>query len=256
MDKKYFLTGGTNVSSQTTVDLKKTQIELLKANNKLKKINIKDKESILKGYEEVFNAIQPISNYLKKLKKEEMPNMGNTLFNTSDKMLKLLNKDEFNNYEFKYKKLQKVIPPLKLDKIKFRDIDFDSSLHEKTYQEIKDNKRSLTINLKPNSIPTIPSINKKEVIPIVFTPKKISVSTYEKDYESEFIAINTFLDTIPDISVSVDETGKEDHLNRLIIELQERIIEIKEFITLLELPLNLKKIKDAVQSLKRKNLLI
>jgi hypothetical protein len=284
MDKKYFLTGGTEnpdnktlSSGKNTVDLKRTQIELLKINNKLKKINTHDKESILKGYQEVFNAIQPISDYLEKMKKESMPDKENSLFNTSDKMIKLINKDDFDNYEFKYKKLQKVVPLLKLNEIKLRDIDIDNSLPDKTYRGIKDNKKTLSIDLKPVNIPTyvnviktehptvsfddkyeIPSfqsIKKKPITPTFFNPIKMTLHNFEKEYESEFAALNTYINTAPDLKVSVGDSyvndpDKEEKINKLIAELEERIIEIKEFITLLELPLDIIKIKEAVQSLK------
>jgi len=106
------------ISEQNTIDMKKTQIELLKANSKLEKI-IKDDALILKEYQEVFDSIKPISDYIDKMKNENITSQENTLFKISDEMVKLINKDNFNNYEFKYEKLQKVIPPLYLKSIKF-----------------------------------------------------------------------------------------------------------------------------------------
>ena len=83
-----------------------SQLELLKINNELKNINNKDKELFLKEYQEVLDAIKPISKYVDKIKNKPIPIPieKNSLFKTSDDMIKLINEDDFNRYEFKYKK--------------------------------------------------------------------------------------------------------------------------------------------------------
>ena len=105
-------------NDQNIIDLKKTQIELLKVDTELKK-QIEDDKLNLKEYQKVFDSIKPISSYIDRIKNEIISSQENNLSKTSDEMVKLINQDNFNNYEFKYKKLQKAIVPLNLEPIKF-----------------------------------------------------------------------------------------------------------------------------------------
>ena len=105
-------------NDQNIIDLKKTQIELLKVDTELKK-QIEDDKLNLKEYQKVFDSIKPISSYIDRIKNEIISSQENNLSKTSDEMVKLINQDNFNNYEFKYKKLQKAIIPLNLEPIKF-----------------------------------------------------------------------------------------------------------------------------------------
>ena len=172
-----------------------SQLELLKINNELKNINNKDKELFLKEYQEVLDAIKPISKYIDKIKNKPIPIEKNSLFKTSDEVIKLINEDDFNRYEFKYKKLQKNIPLLKLK----------------------------SINFKPKIVD-------------IFDKKQYNIQ--------DFNNLNAYLDSIPDIKI------KDNNLKK---QLQEKIIKIekiKNLIKLLIIPLDLKKIKNAVQLIK------
>ena len=174
-----------------------SQLELLKINNELKNINNKDKELFLKEYQEVLDAIKPISKYVDKIKNKPIPIPieKNSLFKTSDDMIKLINEDDFNRYEFKYKKLQKNIPLLKLK----------------------------SINFKPKIVD-------------IFDKKQYKIP--------DFNNLNSYLDSIPDIKIK--DSNSEKQLQEKIIKIEK----IKNLIKLLNTPLDLKKIKNAVQLIK------
>jgi len=174
-----------------------SQLELLKINSQLKNINNKDKELFLKKYQEVLDAIKPISKYVDKIKNKTIPIpiKKNSLFKTSDEVIKLINEDDFNKYEFKYKKLLKNIPLLKLK----------------------------SINFKPKIVD-------------IFDKKQYKIQ--------DFNNLNAYLDSIPDIKI------KDTNLEK---QLQEKIIKIKKLknlIKLLIIPLDIKKINNAVQLIK------
>ena len=174
-----------------------SQLELLKINSQLKNINNKDRELFLKEYQEVLDAIKPISKYVNKIKNKTIPIPieKNSLFKTSDEVIKLINEDNFNKYEFKYKKLQKNIPLLKLK----------------------------SINFKPKIVD-------------IFDKKQYKIQ--------DFNNLNAYLDSIPDIKI------KDTNLEK---QLQEKIIKIKKLknlIKLLIIPLDIKKINNAVQLIK------
>jgi len=174
-----------------------SQLELLKINSQLKNINNKDRELFLKEYQEVLDAIKPISKYVDKIKNKTipMPIKKNSLFKTSDEVIKLINEDNFNKYEFKYKKLLKNIPLLKLK----------------------------SINFKPKIVD-------------IFDKKQYKIQ--------DFNNLNAYLDSIPDIKI------KDTNLEK---QLQEKIIKIKKLknlIKLLIIPLDIKKINNAVQLIK------
>jgi hypothetical protein len=174
-----------------------SQLELLKINSQLKNINNKDRELFLKEYQEVLDAIKPISKYVDKIKNKTIPIpiKKNSLFKTSDEVIKLINEDDFNKYEFKYKKLQKNIPLLKLK----------------------------SINFKPKIVD-------------IFDKKQYKIQ--------DFNNLNAYLDSIPDIKI------KDTNLEK---QLQEKIIKIKKLknlIKLLIIPLDIKKINNAVQLIK------
>ena len=176
-----------------------SQLELLKINNELKNINNKDKELFLKEYQEVLDAIKPISKYVDKIKNKPIsipiPIEKNSLFKTSDDVIKLINEDDFNRYEFKYKKLQKNIPLLKLK----------------------------SINFKPKIVD-------------IFDKKQYKIP--------DFNNLNSYLDSIPDIKIK--DSNSEKQLQEKIIKIEK----IKNLIKLLNTPLDLKKIKNAVQLIK------
>jgi len=174
-----------------------SQLELLKINSQLKNINNKDRELFLKEYQEVLDAIKPISKYVDKIKNKTIPIpiKKNSLFKTSDEVIKLINEDNFNKYEFKYKKLLKNIPLLKLK----------------------------SINFKPKIVD-------------IFDKKQYKIQ--------DFNNLNAYLDSIPDIKI------KDTNLEK---QLQEKIIKIKKLknlIKLLIIPLDIKKINNAVQLIK------
>ena len=173
-----------------------SQLELLKINNELKNINNKDKELFLKEYQEVLDAIKPISKYVDKIKNKPIsipiPIEKNSLFKTSDDMIKLINEDDFNRYEFKYKKLQKNIPLLKFK----------------------------SINFKPKIVD-------------IFDKKQYKIP--------DFNNLNAYLDSIPNIKIKYSNLEKQ--LEEKIIKIEK----IKNLIKLLKIPLDLTKIKNAVQ---------
>ena len=174
-----------------------SQLELLKINSQLKNINNKDRELFLKEYQEVLDAIKPISKYVDKIKNITIPIPieKNSLFKTSDEVIKLINEDDFNRYEFKYKKLQKNIPLLKLK----------------------------SINFKPKIVD-------------IFDKKQYKIP--------DFNNLNAYLDSIPDIKIK--DSNSEKQLQEKIIKIEK----IKNLIKLLNTPLDLKKIKNAVQLIK------
>jgi len=178
-------------------NLVNSQLELLKINSELKNINNKDKELFLKEYQEVLDAIKPISKYVDKIKNITIPIPieKNSLFKTSDEVIKLINEDDFNRYEFKYKKLQKNIPLLKLK----------------------------SINFKPKIVD-------------IFDKKQYKIQ--------DFNNLNAYLDSIPDIKIK--DTNLEKQLQEKIIKIEK----IKNLIKLLIIPLDIKKINNAVQLIK------
>jgi hypothetical protein len=178
-------------------NLVNSQLELLKINNELKNINNKDKELFLKEYQEVLDAIKPISKYVDKIKNITIPISieKNSLFKTTDEVNKLINEDDFNRYEFKYKKLQKNIPLLKLK----------------------------SINFKPKIVD-------------IFDKKQYKIQ--------DFNNLNAYLDSIPDIKIK--DTNLEKQLQEKIIKIEK----IKNLIKLLIIPLDIKKINNAVQLIK------
>ena len=120
-------------SNLITFDLKKSQLELLKINSKLRNIDIENEKLFLRESQQILDELKPIKTYFDKIEKysnkmktQIKPIKEETsLFENSEEVIKLLNKDDFNKYDFSYKKLQTIIPLFKSIKFepKIEDID-------------------------------------------------------------------------------------------------------------------------------------
>lgn len=120
-------------SNSITFDLKKSQLELLKINSKLRNIDIENEKLFLRESQQILDELKPIKTYFDKIEKysnkmktQIKPIKEETsLFENSEEVIKLLNKDDFNKYDFSYKKLQTIIPLFKSIKFepKIEDID-------------------------------------------------------------------------------------------------------------------------------------
>jgi hypothetical protein len=138
-------------SNSITFDLKKSQLELLKINSKLRNIDIENEKLFLRESQQILDELKPIKTYFDKIEKysnkmktQIKPIKEETsLFENSEEVIKLLNKDDFNKYDFSYKKLQTIIPL-------FKSIKFEPKIEDTVNYETQNfDKLSAYLDEKP-----------------------------------------------------------------------------------------------------------
>jgi hypothetical protein len=270
MDKKnYYLTGG-----KTTVDLKNTQLELLKIKTMLGKTKINNIQYFSDLYDDIFENIKPVTQFVENLSQGEPKD--NLLFSSADDITKLINLYDFNEVQFKYKKLGKIMPPIQFNKIKLDSLVIDDKLDDRTRQNIKDSKKTLSIDLKPITIPSYTNPSKKTNPEISFKPKDLTLATWDeselphhklkfnlkpidaselskpelsKDFSVELETLDAFIQE-KEALLEVPLESPTLEANKLILE--EKIAELEEFIQILISPLDISIIETAISTLEIK----